>query len=98
MFLALVHVTARAHTSPDQPQGGRQSASVGQSIQKCPTGIAHDLSQFDQTALGVLPGEKHDEPVLQQCSDQLGIQFAQHAPGIGRAPLIDLAVLFPEFV
>ncbi len=42
-----------------------------------------------------MPGEEHDQPVLQQPADQLGIDFAQDTPGIGRVPLIDLAILFP---
>jgi hypothetical protein len=69
--------------------------------QRCherPAGITHDLGQFDQATLGILPGEEHDQPVLQQHADQLGIQFTPHAPRIGRVPLIHLAVLFPQFV
>ncbi len=63
-----------------------------------PAGITHHFGQFHQTALGVVPGEEHDQPVLQQYGDQLGIQFTQDAPGIGGVPLIHLAMLFPQFV
>ncbi len=60
MLLALVHLATRAHASSDQPQGGRQTTSAGQSGHEDPTGITHDLGQLDQAALGVLPGEQDD--------------------------------------
>ncbi len=98
MFLALVHVTARAHAPSDQPQGGKQTVSTGQSMHERPTGIAHDLGEFDQATLRVLPSKQDDQPVLKHGPDQLGVQFTQGPPGVGRAPLVDLAVLFAEFV
>ncbi len=63
-----------------------------------PAGITHHLRQFDQAALGVVPSEEHDQPVLQQRPNQFGIQFTQDPPGVARAPLVYLPVLFPQFV
>ena len=98
MFLALVDLTARTHASCDQAQGGAQTAVAGQRFHERPSRITYHLGQFDQAALRIVPGEEHDEPVLQHHPDQLGIQFTQHPPRIGRVPLIHLTVLFPQFV
>ncbi len=98
MLLALVHLTARAHPATNEPQGGPHGPFARQRVHQRPTHIPHHLRQFDQAALRVMPGEQHDQLLLQQHPDQFSIQFTQHAPGIARTPFVHLAKLFPEFV
>src|SRR6266851_780811 len=44
----------------------------------------------------VLPAAQLDEPVLQDHRRELGIHLAQDAPGFFTAPLIEIAMLFPQ--
>ena len=98
MLLALIHLTPRAHTPLDERQSGTERAISRQGFHQGVGAIAHHLGQFDQTALCVVPGKEDDEPVLQHHPNQFGIDFTQGAPGIGRAPLVDLGVLLPQFL
>ena len=84
MFLALVHLTARTHASADQPQGGWQGASADQGIHDRPTGIAHDLSEFDQAALGVPAWAKS---TMSQCcsSAPINLAYSSHSTRQGLA-------------
>src|SRR2546422_10892099 len=49
-----------------------------------------------QTTPGVLPAAFMDEPLLDEHSRQLAIHFAQDAPGLFAAPVVDLPMLFPQ--
>src|SRR5438128_9909814 len=84
MFLALVHLTARTHASADQPQGGWQGASADQGLHDRPTGIAHDLSEFDQAALGVPAWAKS---TMSQCcsSAPIDLAYSSHSTRQGLA-------------
>ena len=52
---------------------------------------------FGQTAVGILPGCHHQEPLLQDGGDHLGIKLTENAPaGVASwSPFIDQASLFP---
>ena len=71
---------------------------TSQRIHQQPGGVAHDLGQLDQAAVRIVPGEEHDQPVLQQHADQLGIHLTQDAPRVAGAPLVDASVRLPQFV
>ena len=53
-----------------------QGAIASQSFHQGETAITDHLSEFDQTALLILPGQKDNEPMLQQNANQFGIQLA----------------------
>src|SRR6266487_144924 len=44
------------------------------------------------------PGEQDDEPVLQEQSNELGIQFTEDPPLVRRSPFINPSVLLPQLV
>src|SRR5258708_5185342 len=98
MLLALVHVATRLHAPLNEPQGRAQRAISSQGFHQGVGAIAHHLGEFDQTALSVLPGKEHDQPVLQYHPNQLGIQFTHRSPGMGSAPFIHMGILLPELV
>jgi hypothetical protein len=56
------------------------------------------LRPFDQASLLIVPSKEQHKPMLQKQPNQLGIQFAQHAPGIGCAPFINTPVVFSQRV
>src|SRR6266581_5809117 len=97
-FAARVHLAARTHASLNQCESRADAAMTSQCIHQQPGGVAHDLGQLDQAALRVVPGEEHDQPVLEQQSDQLRIQLTQHAPRVAGPPLVDASVRLPQFV
>ena len=70
-------------------------ADACQSFEERTSSIANYLRQLDQTALFILPGEQDDEPVLQEQSNELGIQFTEDPPLVGRSPFINSPVLLP---
>src|SRR5436853_6166633 len=98
MLFALVHLTASPHATGNGKHGRMKWAIASQSFHQGKSAIADDLGKLDQTALLILPGQEHDEPMLQQNADQFGIQLAQNPPAVCRAPLVDLPVLFPKLV
>lgn len=51
--------------------------------------------QLHQTALFILPGEQNDEPVLQEQSNEFGIQFTEDPPLVHCSPFINTPVLLP---
>ena len=73
-------------------------ADACQSFQERTGVIADHLRQLDQTALFIFPGEQDDEPVLQQQSNELGIQFTEDPPLVRRLPFINPSVLLPQLI
>ena len=74
-----------------------QAGTGGQGRQEV-HGLSTDhLGGFDERAVRELPAAGQSEPMLDQHAEQFGPHFAQDAPGLGAAGLIDLAVLLPEF-
>ena len=66
MSAPCIHLTAGLHAPLDHLHGRAHGAKTSQRLHDAPAGIAHDLCQFDQTALRVVPGKQDDEPVLQR--------------------------------
>lgn len=96
MFVPGVHGAPSTHALYNRAQGRREIALTSQSFHQRPSSIAYHQGQFNQAALRILPGQQDDEPVLQHHADQLGIQFAQHPPGVCRSPLINVPILLPK--
>ena len=65
-FAASVHLAARTHAPPNQFESLTDTTMTGQRVHEQPGGVAHDLGEFDQAALRVVPGEEHDQPVLDE--------------------------------
>lgn len=95
MLASLVHPCTRSHPELNRSQSGAQGADPGQSFHERTGGITHHLSKLDQTALLIVPGKEEHEPVLEKEPNEFGIQFTQHALGVGRPPFIDLPALLP---
>lgn len=49
-------------------------------------------------ALLILLREQENEPVLQQQTNELGIQFTQDVPAVRRVPFSNSSVLLPKLV
>src|SRR5215469_6117003 len=95
MLAALVHLATGTHPTLDALQNRAKRAAAGQSLEERTGSIANHLRQLHETALFILPGEQDDEPVLQEQSNQLGIQFTEHTPRVDRLPFINLPILLP---
>lgn len=93
MFLSCVHVTSRTHSALDALESGEKRAIPCKRFEQRTGCIAHDLCQLHQASLLILPGKEDNEPVLEQHSNEFGIQLTEDTPGIGGAPLINLPVL-----
>ena len=98
MFAPCIHLTAGLHAPLDQPHGRAHGAKASQRLHDAPAGIAHDLRQFDQTALRVVPGKQDQQPVLQRQAQEFGIPFTQHTPVVTGVPLVHLRLLFPQLI
>ncbi len=96
-FAAGVHLAPGMHASRNQFESRADAAMPSQRIHQQPGGVTHALGQLDQAALRVVPGEEHDQPVLEQQGDQLGLHLTQDAPRGAGAPLIDASVRLPQF-
>ena len=56
----------------------------------------HEMTSFDQTAMGITPTASNGEPMLQDHGHQLGVNLTEDAHCFLAAPTIHLAVLFPQ--
>ncbi len=86
------------HATLDALEDRVKRADACQSFEERTGGIADHLCQLDQTALFILPGEKDDEPVLQEQSNELGIQLTEDPPLVRRSPFINPSVLLPQLI
>jgi transposase len=98
VLFALIHLTAGPHSTSDGEDDIMKRAVCCESFNERKTPIADHLSEFDQTALFILPCKQDNEPMLEQNADQFGIQLAQDPPFVLRAPFVNLPILLPEFV
>jgi hypothetical protein len=76
MLFARIHATTSPHTTSKSQDGSMKAAIASKSLHQGETAVTDDLSQFDQTALLILPSQEDNEPMLEQNPDQFGIQLA----------------------
>ena len=93
MFLALVEAAGRRQGALQVAdrllEGGAQRGEQVQGL-----GVQH-LGGFGQAAVGTMPAAGEGQPVLHEHGEELGPDFAEHAPGLLTAGCIDLAVPRP---
>src|ERR1051326_7066063 len=63
---------------------------------ECSYGFTNGLADFDQTAIHPVPAHREDEPMLDQETEQLGIEFGFNAFGLPSPGFIQLALILPQ--
>ena len=56
----------------------------------------HEMTSFDQTAMGIIPAPSNGEPMLQDHGYQFGVDLTENTHAFLAAPAIELAILFPQ--
>lgn len=67
----------------------------GQNDTRCH--FLHEMTSFDETAVGIIPTSSNGEPMLKDHGHQFGRDLTEDPHALLAEPAIELAVLFPQF-